>query len=163
MWLSGADQGPVSAARTSIFNDPVVGEEDDWHGDIANEGVWEELLAQGELAEDNPEGVRPEGWGGEAAEGTDTAHGNEGGLQEEEDNDPWKLLCPHEPGTLSIKPYQKGNQSAVLLVAVVATLVWYNCPLNSRLHQDLRFLFGCIWTSRAANMETKDTKEEIAK
>ncbi|CAK9200011.1 unnamed protein product [Sphagnum troendelagicum] len=55
-----------------------------------------------------PEGVRPEGWGGEAAEGTDTAHGNEGGLQEEE-NDPWKLLCPHEPGTLSIKPYQKGQ------------------------------------------------------
>ncbi|CAK9862333.1 unnamed protein product [Sphagnum jensenii] len=104
----GADQGPVSAARTSIFNDPAVGEEDDWHGDIANEGVWEELLAQGELAEDNPEGVRPEGWGGEAAEGTDTAHGNAGGLQEE-DNDPWKLLCPHEPGTLSIKPYQKGQ------------------------------------------------------
>jgi len=105
----GADQGPVSAARTPVFNDPAVGEEDDWQGDIANEGVWEELPAQGELAEDNPEGVRPEGWGGEAAEGTDTAHGNEGGLQEEEDNDPWKLLCPHEPGTLSIKPYQKGQ------------------------------------------------------
>lgn len=51
-------------------------------------------------------------------------------LDESDDDDPWKPLNPHEPGSLKVKPYKKGCSSVYFPFRFVYNIIFCHLTLS---------------------------------
>eukprot|EP00249_Psilotum_nudum_P022618 c28585_g1_i1 orf=145-2379(+) len=103
-------KGNGSALRNAASGNslPTSDKMDSWHTNFGGEEMWDDTC----IVKDAGLGGRNEG--GKHVinqEIDDDAEVQvDGGFEEEEEDDPWVPLNPHELGTLLVKPYRRGRQ-----------------------------------------------------